>query len=146
MTRPHYSYECECEVKRLSDGMVVSYGLGKCSNIEEKKSTLEDYAINSTAQTRSIGKAYRNLLGFVMESAGYQPTPAEEMEGVNFQDAQVIYDEPKVLPFPSEERFKQICDKLLSSKEVTIEVIKKHWQLTPDQEKALEVIQANRRK
>ena len=31
------------------------------------------------AQTRAIGKAYRNLLGWVMKLAGYETTPSEEM-------------------------------------------------------------------
>jgi len=32
------------------------------------------------SQTRSIGKAYRNLLAWLISAAGFQATPAEEME------------------------------------------------------------------
>jgi hypothetical protein len=32
------------------------------------------------AQTRAIGKAYRNLIGWVMKMTGYESTPAEEMK------------------------------------------------------------------
>jgi hypothetical protein len=30
-------------------------------------------------QTRAIGKAYRNVIGWVMKTAGHEVTPAEEM-------------------------------------------------------------------
>jgi hypothetical protein len=32
------------------------------------------------AQTRAIGKAYRNILAWIIRAAGYEPTPAEEMD------------------------------------------------------------------
>jgi len=31
------------------------------------------------AQTRAIGKAYRNVIGWVIKLAGYEGTPSEEM-------------------------------------------------------------------
>lgn len=34
----------------------------------------------SMAQTRAIGKAYRNILAWIIRAAGYEPTPAEEMD------------------------------------------------------------------
>ena len=59
---------------------VISSGYAVCSKAEEKKKTFDDYAILSMAQTRAIGKAYRNLLGWVMKMAGYESTPAEEIK------------------------------------------------------------------
>ena len=32
------------------------------------------------AQTRAIGKAYRNIIGWVIKLSGYEPTPAEEVK------------------------------------------------------------------
>lgn len=58
---------------------VVSVGMALCSNEESKKRTFDEYAVLSMAQTRAIGKAYRNLLGWVMKLAGYEGTPSEEM-------------------------------------------------------------------
>ena len=60
---------------------VISSGYAVCSKAEQKKRTFDDYAILSMAQTRAIGKAYRNLLGWVMKMAGYESTPAEEIRG-----------------------------------------------------------------
>ena len=50
------------------------------------------------AQTRAIGKAYRNLIGWVMKMAGYEATPKEEMVKVNDEPVvmrgEVITNEP----------------------------------------------------
>lgn len=62
-------------------GEVVSVGYALCSKAEQRKSSFDEYAILSMAQTRSVGKAFRNLLGWVMKMSGVEPTPAEEMKG-----------------------------------------------------------------
>ena len=85
-THPYFLYECECKIVRLTDGMAVGFGLGMCSNMEDAKVEFEEYAVASMAQTRTIGKAYRNLIGFIMKGAGIEGTPAEEMEGVKDDD------------------------------------------------------------
>ena len=69
-------------------GMIMGYGVAICSDREmtfdrstkqQKKKWLDEYAIASMAQTRAIGKAYRNKFAFLMKMAGYEPTPAEEI-------------------------------------------------------------------
>lgn len=62
---------------------VVSVGMALCSNEESKKKSFDEYAVLSMAQTRAIGKAYRNLLGWVMKLAGYESTPSEEIVKVD---------------------------------------------------------------
>jgi len=57
----------------------ISIGYAICSKEELKKKSFDEYAILSMAQTRAIGKAYRNLIGWVMKLAGYESTPSEEM-------------------------------------------------------------------
>jgi len=56
---------------------VVSTGIAICSNKESKKVKFDEYAVLSMAQTRAIGKAYRNLIGWVIKLAGYETTVAE---------------------------------------------------------------------
>lgn len=58
---------------------VVGVGYAVCSNKEAIKKNFDEYAILSMAQTRAIGKAYRNKIGWVMKLAGYESTPAEEV-------------------------------------------------------------------
>ena len=87
-TRPYFAYECECDIKRLRGGGIVNYGEGFCSNLETLKAGFDEYSVNSMSQTRSIGKGYRNLLGFVMKSAGFEPTPGEEMSQVGENEKQ----------------------------------------------------------
>lgn len=65
-------------IERTTD-KVVGVGIAVCSNKENKKKNFDEYAILSMAQTRAIGKAYRNLIGWVMKLAGYEATPSEEM-------------------------------------------------------------------
>lgn len=61
-------------------GTVISRGFAWCSKKERKKSTFEEYAIASMAQTRSIGKAYRNILSWIVKLGGYESMPAEEAD------------------------------------------------------------------
>lgn len=72
------AYEATVEV--YSGDRVVSRAFTLCSNKEDKKKRFDEYAIASMAQTRGIGKAYRMLLGPLMKMAGYEGTPAEEMD------------------------------------------------------------------
>ena len=65
-------------------GDIIGTGYAMCSNAEPKKARFDEYAICSMAQTRAIGKAYRNRLGWVVRLAGFKATPAEEMEGVEY--------------------------------------------------------------
>lgn len=61
-------------------GTVISRGFAWCSNTEKKKKTFEEYAIASMSQTRAIGKAYRNILSWIVKMGGYEATPYEEMD------------------------------------------------------------------
>lgn len=67
------------EIVNVKTQDVVSSGFAICSKAESKKKSFDEYAILSMAQTRAIGKAYRNMLGWVMKLAGYEGTPSEEM-------------------------------------------------------------------
>lgn len=67
------------EIKNIKTGETVSRGFAICSKAESKKKSFDEYAILSMAQTRATGKAYRNLIGWVMKLAGYEGTPSEEM-------------------------------------------------------------------
>lgn len=53
-----------------------------CSNREDGKLDNEEYAINSMAQTRATGKAFRLAFGWVARQAGYDSTPFEEVENL----------------------------------------------------------------
>lgn len=72
-------WKCEVIIRRIKDDKIVARGYGLCSNKEDKKKTFDEYAVLSMAQTRAIGKAYRNLIGWVMKLSGYESTPSEEM-------------------------------------------------------------------
>ncbi len=72
-------YRAEVEL-RTHTGEMVGFGMAVCSNKEPKRKNANEHVIASMAQTRAISKAYRNKLAFLMKMAGYEPTPAEEIE------------------------------------------------------------------
>lgn len=73
-------YETIVKLKRLDTDQIVGCGIAICSNKEYSKKSFDEYAICSMSQTRAIGKAYRNLLAWLITAAGFSPTPAEEMD------------------------------------------------------------------
>ena len=72
-------WRADVEIIRLKDNISVGFGTALCSNLEGKKKNFDEYAVCSQAQTRAIGKAYRNMIGWVIKLAGYESAPAEEM-------------------------------------------------------------------
>jgi hypothetical protein len=79
-TEEEIKYSAIVEVIRLADGQILSRGFAVCSNKEGSKRRFDEYAIASMAQTRAVGKAYRNILAWLMKAAGFEATPAEEMD------------------------------------------------------------------
>lgn len=66
-------------IANTKSGDVVGSAESQCLRDETLWSSRDDYALRSMAQTRAVSKALRIPLGFVMQLAGFNPTPAEEM-------------------------------------------------------------------
>lgn len=79
-TDTELKYWAKVNLLNLRTEQVVGAGFAICSNKEQGKKFYQEFAIASMAQTRAIGKAYRNALAWIIRAAGYEPTPAEEME------------------------------------------------------------------
>ncbi len=73
-------YLAKVNLLNLRTEQIVGAGFAICSNKEQGRKYYQEYAIASMAQTRAIGKAYRNILAWIIRAAGYEPTPAEEMD------------------------------------------------------------------
>ena len=73
-------YQAKVTLFDIRHGMTVGAGFAVCSNKESGKKFYQEFAIMSMAQTRAVGKAYRNILAWIIRAAGYEPTPAEEMD------------------------------------------------------------------
>lgn len=86
-------YRASVQLINIATDKLVGSGIATCSNKEKGKKYFDEYAIESMAQTRAVGKAYRLMLGWLMKAAGYEATPAEEMD---FATAEVVEDkQPK---------------------------------------------------
>jgi hypothetical protein len=137
-TKPYFAYECDCVIEKLSNHSKVSRGTGMCSNLELLKSGFDEYSVISMAETRSIGKAYRNLLGFVMKAAGVEPTPAEEMtEDGKFEN--ITVETIQALPEPSAKQFSELMKRCIKEGETAFVEAQKHFRLTEDQISALRI-------
>jgi hypothetical protein len=107
-------YMATCEVRNINTGAVVATGIALCSNAEKTKKYFDEYAILSMAQTRAIGKAYRNLLAWLMKAAGFEATPAEEMD--------FVHEEPKKTSKPVQEVVAEILQDEPTREEIMMEV------------------------
>lgn len=80
-------YTATVELVRMSDGACISRASAECGADDEKDkygkpvwANRPRYARRSMAQTRATAKACRLAFSWIMALAGYQPTPAEEMQ------------------------------------------------------------------
>lgn len=81
------------ELIRASDQQVVGRGSAMVGMDEPTWQKRPAYARRSMAVTRATGKAYRLAFSWIMNLAGYEVTPAEEMMGVNSgQSSDVLRD------------------------------------------------------
>ncbi len=87
---------------------LIGVGYAICSSKESKKKSFDEYAILSMAQTRAIGKAYRNKIGFIMKLAGFHPTPAEEMRKVDETMQEPPVDAPEASTEPQKPKAGQV--------------------------------------
>lgn len=74
-------WEARCVVRRLADGRDLSAGEAQCTREENNWRARDDFAIRSMAQTRATSKAMRIPLAWIVSLGGYEPTPAEEVDG-----------------------------------------------------------------
>jgi hypothetical protein len=106
-------YMAKCEVRNINTGQLVATGVAICSNFEHSKKRFDEYAILSMAQTRAIGKAYRNLLAWLMKAAGFEATPAEEMDFA-----------PAEAPKKPSQTVQEVVAEIVEEEEVDIDSIK----------------------
>jgi hypothetical protein len=106
-------YMATCEVRSYQDNKLVSVGIAICSNKEGSKKFFDEYAILSMAQTRAVGKAFRNQLAWLMKAAGFEATPAEEMDFV---------EEPKKPSKPVQEVVAEIIEDMPSREDIMMQV------------------------
>lgn len=85
--QPDGSYEAYVELYSVASGQIVGQGSGYCGMDETRWKSAPKFARRSMAITRATGKAYRLGFGWVMALAGYNPTPAEEMDHLDVTPA-----------------------------------------------------------
>ena len=86
---PDGTWEAVVEVVRLRDGAVVGRGSAIVGPDEPAWAERPEYARRSMAITRAAGKAFRLALSWIICLAGYETTPAEEMEALEVRPVEV---------------------------------------------------------
>jgi hypothetical protein len=81
------------------NGNPVGWGEGRCTRGEASKVHQDDYALSSMAQTRGQSRALGAPLKFVVKLAGYETTPAEELDGATGSSAPAAGDGAPVPPW-----------------------------------------------
>lgn len=104
-------WKAEVEIIDVKTNAVISRGFALCSNKENKKKNFDEYAVLSMAQTRAIGKGYRNLIGWVMKLAGYEATPGEEMVKMGETPREPV--QPPVQKASAEKAPQRLCIKCM---------------------------------
>jgi hypothetical protein len=126
---------------------LVGAGVAICSNKEQGKKYYQEFAIASMAQTRAVGKAYRAVVAFLIRAAGYEPTPAEEMDysgntSTEAQPVKVEAERPKVEANPVHEQIKNDPHEVPKLGEPEKLPVKKEKEPAPDAAKAAQVEKA----
>ena len=98
-------WEARVEARTLG-GALVGAAEACCMRDEPNWRDKPDYALRSMAQTRASSKALRLPLGFVVALAGYEVTPAEELDGGTFhmaapaRNGRTANAQPRTAPAP----------------------------------------------
>jgi hypothetical protein len=113
-------WKATAEIIRSVDNFVMSSGFAVCSNKEGRKKSFDEYAVLSMSQTRAIGKAYRNLIGWVMKLSGYESTPAEEM-GAEDKESKLFEDTKSLIGKLPKDKRENAIKRAIDSKQFTDE-------------------------
>ena len=116
-----YKYRAEVSLHD-KDGNTVGSGMAICTNKEHGKTNFDEYAVASMAQTRAVGKAFRMKIGWLLKVAGYETTPAEEMDAVFASEAEIVEEKPAGRKI----NFIEVREKLTEIN--TVEELNEYWQ------------------
>jgi hypothetical protein len=76
------TWEARVDVVRNSDGVIIGGASAICGNGEPTWMSRPEYARKSMAATRATSKALRLCFAWIVQIAGYETTPAEEVDNV----------------------------------------------------------------
>jgi len=62
------------------EGIILSSAENYCGKDEERWSRSPEFQIRSMAQTRACAKALRNIYAWIVVMAGFEGTPADEID------------------------------------------------------------------
>jgi len=117
----------EAKATVLRGGELITAAEASCMREEKNWANRDDFQLRSMAQTRAAAKALRNAFAWVVVLAGYKPTPAEEMEGIEREPVREpartqptnMGGQPVTGGDPATEKQRELIKKLCGQKSVT---------------------------
>jgi hypothetical protein len=116
------SYEAYVDLVNSKTGLVVGGGSGYVGMDEHNWAKKPSYARRSMAITRGTSKAYKTCFSWIIALAGYNSTPAEEMEGIVVEKAPVkekAEAPKKLVAYDGSADQKKELAKLFTAKKIT---------------------------
>ena len=98
---------------RTNRGVALAAAEVECLRAERSWARSSDHSIRAMSQTRATRNTCRQVLGFVMQLAGFDPTPPDEMPAEPERRAEPQPTEP-VVPKPSREQMQRIGELIVS--------------------------------
>lgn len=121
-----HDWEARVEI-RTASGVLVGRAEAMVSRKEHAWSRRDDYALRSMAETRAESRAYRKAAGWVVNLAGYDPTPLEEIPPEQRAEAAKAAPKPaaaaKKLPAKKVDELHRIMGQLVTRKLWTPEFV-----------------------
>lgn len=113
-------FESYVELVRAVDGVVIGGASAICLKNERNWKDKPEYAVRSMTVTRATGKAFRLGFSWIMQLAGYDATPAEEViDAVDMKEVATSMGgvvKKSVTTYPPDELKTRLATKILSLK------------------------------
>jgi hypothetical protein len=111
-----WGFKAKATVVNEITGVEVGSADAFCMSDEQNWRSKPKFQLASMAQTRAGSKALRQILGFVVALAGYNPTPAEEMTPETLSPRSNI----KTVPAPVESEIKRVYNETTEKEDVPV--------------------------
>lgn len=138
--KDYFAFDCAVDIVNMKTEKIVGAGFSTCTSMEALKLGQDEYAIKSLAQTRAIGKGFRNLIGYIMKSAGFESTSAEEM--YEYQTSESAMKEVKK-PQMTDAKLKKAIT-LMKQGKMTIEMITEAFAVSDGQLAMLNAVKSKK--
>lgn len=104
-------FEAKVKLIRMVDGVQVGGASAECTTNEKNWQGKDSFSLRSMAITRATGKAFRLSFAWIVQLAGFEPVPADELWEVEGSDEEALEVAEKKIKELKEKMAKQDAEK-----------------------------------